>query len=139
MKKASPLTKRASARSRTIFAKAAAISRLVLALRTWICSPMARAAASKSLTAASWLGPLIDLILGRVEFDRHVLALDIASVLQALAESAQLLLQPLMRLAAEEPDHWHPRLLRARRERPCCGCTEHRDELASFHSMTSIP
>ena len=36
-------------------AKAASISRLVLALRTWICSPMARAAASTSLNVVSVL------------------------------------------------------------------------------------
>jgi hypothetical protein len=40
MKNASPLTKRASGRSRSMVAKAASISRLVLALRIWICSPM---------------------------------------------------------------------------------------------------
>ena len=34
-------------------ANAASISRLVLALRTWICSPMARAATSTSLTVVS--------------------------------------------------------------------------------------
>ena len=38
-------TKTASGRSRTKVAKAALISWLVLALRTWICSPMERAAA----------------------------------------------------------------------------------------------
>jgi ABC transporter substrate binding protein len=47
-KKGSGLTKSASARSRTDVAKAASISRLVLALRTWICSPMARAAVFES-------------------------------------------------------------------------------------------
>ena len=53
MKKASRPTKSASGRSRTKVAKAASISRLVLALRTWICSPMARAAASMSLNVVS--------------------------------------------------------------------------------------
>src|SRR5262245_51493786 len=60
LKKASTPTNRASGRSRTIVAKAASISRLVLALRTWICSPMARAAASTSLNVDSvfvaWAG-----------------------------------------------------------------------------------
>ena len=46
-------TKRASGRSRTKDAKAASISRLVLALRTWICSPIARAADSTSLNVVS--------------------------------------------------------------------------------------
>ena len=38
----------------------------------------------------------------------------------------------------EEADHRHRRLLRARRERPSCRrAAEERDELASFHSITS--
>ena len=53
LKKGSPPTKSASGRSRTRVAKAASISRLVLALKTWICSPMARAAASTSLNVVS--------------------------------------------------------------------------------------
>src|SRR5262245_13928535 len=60
LKKASLPTKRASGRSRTIVAKAASISRLVLALRTSICSPLARAADSTSLNVDSvlvaWVG-----------------------------------------------------------------------------------
>ena len=61
----------------------------------------------------------IELILGPAVFDRHVLALDIAGLLQALAKCAQ-----TVRVIAsgdrgvEEPDHRHRRLLRARRERP---------------------
>ena len=42
MKKGSGPTKSASGRSRTNVAKAASISRLVLALKIWICSPIAR-------------------------------------------------------------------------------------------------
>jgi len=41
--------------------KAALISRLVLALRTWICSPMARAAGSKFLNVVSVLVALAGL------------------------------------------------------------------------------
>src|SRR5262249_4993095 len=38
----------------------------------------------------------------------------------------------------EKPHHRHRRLLRARRERPRgCRPAEQRDELASFHSITS--
>ena len=55
-KKGSRLTMRASGRSRTKVAKAASISRLVLALRTWICSPMARPAGSASLNVISAVG-----------------------------------------------------------------------------------
>ena len=57
-KNASGPTKRASARSRARVAKAASISRPVLALRTWICSPMARAAGSTSLNVVSAVGPV---------------------------------------------------------------------------------
>src|SRR5437762_4521649 len=39
------------------------------------------------------------------------------------------------RRCTQESDDWH-RLLRARRERPCRR-TEQRDELATFHSITS--
>jgi hypothetical protein len=52
MEKGSLPTKRALDRSRTSVANAASISRLVLAFKTWICSPMARAAASTSLNVA---------------------------------------------------------------------------------------
>ena len=66
MKKGSWPTKRASGRSRTSVAKAASISRLVLALRTWICSPMARAAASTSLTVVS-----VVRSIGRIDEHGH--------------------------------------------------------------------
>src|SRR5215470_20395620 len=49
VKKGSGLTKSASGRSRTKESNPASISRLVLALRTRICSPMARAAGVTSL------------------------------------------------------------------------------------------
>src|SRR5262249_51782734 len=39
--------------------------------------------------------------------------------------------------AAEITDHRHPRLLRARRERPHRRAAAQRDELATFHSITS--
>ena len=207
-------TKRASGRSRTIVAKAASISRLVLALRTWISNPVARAANCASLNVVSELGPVgltstatancsgyqlahesqplchqlsaekidscevaarpgeacdktdfhwvfgqeeddrdgrgcrlshprtigergdhgnlapnqisrqswqpIDLILREAVYDRHVLALNEALFLQALAEFAQPLTKPVRRGAVEEPDHRHCRRLRARDERPHC-------------------
>ena len=49
-------TKSASGRSRTRVAKAASISRLVLAVRIWICSASRRAAAS---TALNWLSAFV--------------------------------------------------------------------------------
>ena len=60
----------------------------------------------------------IELILGPAVHDRHVLALDIAGLFQALAKSAQTVRVRVRRCGVEEPDHWHRRLLRARRERP---------------------
>jgi hypothetical protein len=41
------------------------------------------------------------------------------------------------RRAVEEPDHRHPRLLPARGQRPGRRAAEQRDELATFHSITS--
>ena len=52
-KKGLVATNRASCRSCTKVAKAVSISRLLLALKTWICSPIARAAGSTSRTLAS--------------------------------------------------------------------------------------
>src|SRR6266508_3864943 len=60
----------------------------------------------------------IELIFGPAVLDRHVLTLDITGVLEALAKRAQTVRQRVKRPAVEEPDHRHPRLLRARRERP---------------------
>src|SRR6516162_5234556 len=218
-------TKRASGRSRTKVANASLISRLVLALRTWICNPTARAAGSRSLNVVSvfktlagltstatraaqplrrqLIGEKIDprqiaarpieagdeaqpdrvfadaegdrdrrrcrlgcecrsgtsgrndycylpvnqfgcqlrqpleLTLSPAIFDRHVLALDIAGVLEALAECAHTVRKRVRRCTAEEPDHRHGRLLRARRERPRGRRAEQRDEIASDHSITS--
>ena len=68
-------------------------------------------------------------------FDRHVLALDIAGFLQALAERARTVREPVRRCAAEKPDHRHRRLLRARRERPRRRrAAEQRDELPPPHA-----
>jgi hypothetical protein len=57
-------------------------------------------------------------ILGPAVYDRHVLALNIAGVFEALAKSAHTVRQSIRRPAVEEPDHRHRRLLRPRRERP---------------------
>ncbi len=54
----------------------------------------------------------IDLIVGPAVFDRHVLALDIAGLLEALAKCAQTIREPVRRSAVEKPDHRHRRLLR---------------------------
>src|SRR5262245_45979135 len=83
----------------------------------------------------------LELTLSPAIFDRHVLALDIAGVLEALAECAHTVRKRVRRCTAEEPDHRHGRLLCARRERPRGRAAKKRDELAPFqfrdHSITS--
>src|SRR5262245_54275880 len=60
----------------------------------------------------------IDLIFAPAVYDRDVLALDIAAILEATVKSAKTVRVRVRRLAVEKPDHRHRRLLRARRERP---------------------
>src|SRR5262249_16812104 len=81
----------------------------------------------------------IKLILGPAVFNGHVLALDVAAILQALAKCAQTVRHSVSRSGVKKPDHRHRRLLRARRERPrCSSAAEKRDELAAGgHSITS--
>src|SRR4029450_5295116 len=80
----------------------------------------------------------IELSLCPAVFDRDILALDIACVLQALAKSAHTVRDRVRRLAVEEADYRRRPLLRARHERPRSGrAAEERDELASVHSITS--
>jgi hypothetical protein len=58
-------------------------------------------------------------IFGPAIIDRHVLAVDIADLLQPTVKSAQTVCQRVRRLAVEESDDRYPRLLlRARHERP---------------------
>src|SRR5262249_45808584 len=83
----------------------------------------------------------IYLTLRPTVFDRHVLALDIAGVFEALAECAQTVrVRVVRRCGVEEPDHRHRRLLRARGERPCSrsATTEECDERAPPHSINSL-
>src|SRR5262245_55820096 len=70
-------------------------------------------------------------------FDCNVLAFDKAPVFQTLTERSQELRVVAGRPGAEEPDHWHRWLLRARRQRPCRRAAEQRDEPAPVHSITS--
>src|SRR5262245_49694104 len=62
-----------------------------------------------------------------------------AGVLEALPKCTQTVRVRVRRLIIEKPDHRHPRLLRARRNRPRCRrAPEQRDELAPpDHSITS--
>src|SRR5262249_31716805 len=79
------------------------------------------------------------LILAPIVFDRDILTLDIAGVLEALTESAQTLHIPVRRRGVKKTDHRHRRLLRPRPERPRRRrAAEQRDELAAAtHSITS--
>src|SRR5262249_14321213 len=67
-------------------------------------------------------------------FDRYVLALDIADVLQALAKSAQTVDRTVRRCRMEEPDHRRRRLLRTRGERPRGRASEECDEVTPSHA-----
>src|SRR5262245_11466016 len=76
--------------------------------------------------------------LGPAERDAHVLTFDIvAGLLHAQPKCRHVRSRFARRPAAEEPDHWHRRPLRSRRERPGGGAAEQRDELAALHSITS--
>src|SRR5262249_20787275 len=70
--------------------------------------------------------------------DRHVLTLDVAGFLQTLPEPSHHRPVAVRRSAVEKPNRRHRRLLRARRERPCCRrAAEKGDERATLHSITS--
>jgi hypothetical protein len=73
----------------------------------------------------------IKLIFGPTVFNRYVLSLEEAGVLQALAKSAQRLNESVRGLGVKKPDHRHRGLLRPRRARPRRRrAAEQRDELA---------
>ena len=60
----------------------------------------------------------IELTLGKAVFDGHVLAFDVAGFFEPLLERGDLLVQRSARSGAQESNHRHRRLLRARRQRP---------------------
>jgi hypothetical protein len=61
------------------------------------------------------------LSIREAEFDRHVPALDVTGFLEALTERSRFAVVRYVRSrVVEEPDDRHRRLLRTRRERPCC-------------------
>src|SRR5262249_21316567 len=75
---------------------------------------------------------------GKAVFDPHIAALDKTSLGETLTERRQIVRSHPRRPAVEKPDDWHCRLLRARRERPCCRrAAEQSDEFAADQSMTS--
>jgi hypothetical protein len=70
----------------------------------------------------------IPLSLRPAEFDRDVLTLDVAGLVQASAKGGNRRSERLRRLSIEEPDHRHHWLLRACRERPRRKAAERDDE-----------
>jgi hypothetical protein len=63
----------------------------------------------------------------------HVLTLDVAGFVEALAERASNAHRGFGRPTVDKADHRHRCLLPARRERPCGSCpADKRDELAPF-------
>src|SRR5262245_16917157 len=79
----------------------------------------------------------IVLTLRPAVIDRRILTFDVTAFLEALVEYFNRIGGLGGRPAAQEPDHRHRRLLRARRERPRRSATNERNELAPFHSITS--
>src|SRR6516165_6997132 len=79
----------------------------------------------------------IELALQPMVLHRHVLALDVAGFVEALAEPGNK--GRIRQSGIDEADHRHCRLLlRARRERPRgYRAAEQRDERAAVHSITS--
>jgi hypothetical protein len=67
---------------------------------------------------------LILLIVRPAILDGEVLALDEPGLAQAIPERSNKVCGAGRRRAPKEPDHRHRRLLRARRERPCCRAAE---------------
>src|SRR6516162_521119 len=73
-----------------------------------------------------------------VVLDRHVLAFGVASFGQTFAERGHITHDGFWCCGVDKSDHRHRRLLRTRRKRPRrCRAAEQRDELATFHSITS--
>src|SRR5215470_14928447 len=79
------------------------------------------------------------LVLRPAILDRDILTLDVPGFINALPECGQIACTISRRPeAAEEADHRHRRLLRARRERPRNRrAPEQRDDGAPVHSITS--
>jgi hypothetical protein len=78
----------------------------------------------------------VEATIGRAIFDREVAAFDIAGLLEALSDGADL---SIIELGAEEQaDQRDRRLLRTCRDRPRDRrAAEQRDECSPFHSITS--
>src|SRR5438105_4741348 len=72
--------------------------------------------------------------------DCDVLTFEVADLAQTLAKRLENRCRLGWRPCAQPSDHWHRRLLRVRRERPCDDCTATKcDELASPHKAPLRP
>src|SRR5262245_10249621 len=80
----------------------------------------------------AWRPSLFELAFGPRTFDCDVSALDVAGLLQTIAERGHMKCIAAGRRAVKEPDHWHRRLLRPRRQRPR-RAAEKRYELAASY------
>src|SRR5947209_13196870 len=69
-------------------------------------------------------------------FDRHVPAFNEARFLRTLVETLHEMHKCIERPTVEKPDHWHCRLLCARRDRPHDRTAEKANELTSPHIRT---
>src|SRR5262245_16194849 len=69
---------------------------------------------------------------------RHVLALYVARLAEALTKRGYMTGGTIERSTADKADHQSRRLLRPRRERPSRRAAEQRDEVAFVHSITSL-
>src|SRR5262245_4963993 len=80
----------------------------------------------------------IRLIVRPALLDSDVASVDEPFLAQAVAKLCHDRRERRSGRAAQQPDYRQPRLLRARRERPCRSCAaEKDDELSPFHSITS--
>src|ERR1700730_155730 len=78
----------------------------------------------------------VGLVLRPAIFDRQILAFDITSFFQNLAERAQAVCVKVGRIDGKESYHRHRGLLRTRRKRPCGRRTAKKlDELAPLHVL----
>jgi hypothetical protein len=79
------------------------------------------------------------LIIGEAVYDRDVFGFDIASLFEALPKSNQTVRERVSRCGVDETNHWHCRLLRARRQRPSRRAAEQGYHLAPSYVGHGLP
>jgi len=78
-------------------------------------------------------GEPLHLPLRPAVFDQDVTVLDVTELTQSLTKRGHIRCARVGQAAAEEADHRHRLLLRARHERPRCSNSDQLDELAPSH------